>query len=930
MIIHFSRYSDKILRRWGRWCAIAALAVATAAGAPPAAGAGARRVHGDITDSITRMAAEDADSVMRFPELYYTNRSLLSAGDVWHSRDNLMKAAAAVDSLGFVPEVFPAETPSPAPAPLLPAMVSDYYASTGDRSMVRAMLPRLEREYATLAEATSDTAGLCRQAMLYVYERTMSRLQRESSGVADKKWERLASDRRSALRRSMRGRRGDDATAATPDRDLREWLLLWAGLADRAAMAAVEASVPAVAALVADSAGVFPAENLLMLLDGLGEAGLKDKADALALAITDAMSGKNRDEMAATPSGAEAALFETAYRRLYPSDAATDAVRVANVVCIVRASAPAHEGAMADTVPDRAQLLEASRRHTQMLGRYGVKGTYLVQFDAMADTAFTSLLCKAQSEGADIGAWFEISEPHAKAAGLKWESRSATDPRASLSLTAGYKPKDRERLADEYFKRFRDVFGEYPRSVGAPALDAHTAAYMKKKYGVEAFAIAADTESGARRLTVADAVDASAPVSLSGGYFQGGYFPSKRNIAMPAQTASEGIQAPVFRIPTPDPAGEYNRGAFSRRALRRMVNDLVYSPALGQVHIVATYPNYLPSADAEEELRYMVPTLARLAAKGDIILETMSESGRQMRGATSGLTPAAALTSTMAEDPATGQTASGVLRYASRCYRMALVCEPGEIYVRDIHLFDESKEEPHLTEPCIGRSYTLGTLPVVDGFGWSNDTIRAGMKFYTVDSLGRSARMRFGPPIVARTSGTFSVIVPVEMPTTAGDGAGTGRGKEPSRRENRQLRRKLGNAEVMQLNGDRPGEGAPTADDNRLQMVVTFTDTSLQFTLCRAGTSTTVGGVPQWYAAVEHAPGAAVPFAGAALTFDVSTQLPLPGSMADCVSDDYRYRISSPDAIMSDSSTRVRDSRGALRALTIVPDQSTITLNLSK
>ena len=111
-------------------------------------------------------------------------------------------------------------------------------------------------------------------------------------------------------------------------------------------------------------------------------------------------------------------------------------------------------------------------------------------------------------------------------------------------------------------------------------------------------------------------------------------------------------------------------------------------------------------------------------------------------------------------------------------------------------------------------------------------------------------------------------------------------------------------------------------------MVITFRPASVEFTLRAIPGSG--ASVPRWYAAMEHVPGAPVPFAGAALTFDTSSMTPLPASMADAVAGDFRYRITSPDATITDTSTRPRLRSGALRALTIVPDVSTITLNLSK
>ena len=839
-----------------------------------------RKLHAAIAGRATSADMWEHADTLRSPELYYTNRILLSVGDIWHSRTNIERLGAQVDSLGYVAAEYPAADgkPQPASLPLLAQMIADYYDTTSDDSLVRDMLPRLKREYASLTASGSEFSDEY-AAGLYGYERAVARLMRSIRVKGDKEWEKLASRRFDQLKKSSAKRLpifvaampAGDAAKACGDMALPQW---------------VPAGAPPT-----DS----EAANLIFAIDAMTGGQQKNKADELSSLVVGAMSDNYNNAASDVPAGALGALYETAYRCLYPSDAASDARRVATVVCIVR----------------KAEILNTDSQ-LRLLNRYGVRGTFLVQFDALCDTAYTDLLRGNAPEGSDIGAWWVVTQPMAGAAGLKWNSSMPDDPRASLALSIGYKPAERERLVDEYFKRFKDVFGKYPATVGAPAIDAHTAQYMQRKYGVQAFALG---DSDAPSTT---------PAQLVGGWWQGAYYPSRHNMLMPAQTSGESIRAAAFRIPVRDPVGQYSASSFTLAGMGRMLADFVYSPALGTVQMVLVYPNHDVNEGMLAEQRELIPCLARMAVKGDIMFETLAESARIFKSTNAALTLPASVSATLREDPFSGQTSQGVLLYSSPYYRIALNAEPQRIYVSDIHLFDEKMDEPCLDEPTIARDYSQTTLPLVDGANWSNDSIVAGLMFYTVDSIGRTLPMRFGAPHVARTPTSFSVIVPVLQSSLHPSAVSS---MKADKKQHRTLQR-LGHADIRRIDGVPVQRTLPGDTANTLQMVINFNSVSVDFTLCPVPGATVT--IPSWFAAVEHAPGAEVPFAGAALTFDPAATVSRPAGLIDAVCSDFRYSILSPDATVTDTSTRPRSSSGAIRALTLVPDDNTLTLMFSR
>ena len=83
-----------------------------------------------------------------------------------------------------------------------------------------------------------------------------------------------------------------------------------------------------------------------------------------------------------------------------------------------------------------------------------------------------------------MGGWFEITQPQVEDAGLKWRGEHSWVSHANIAFSTGYTPEEREKLVDVYMAKFKEIFGEYPKSVGSWYIDAHTLNYMYEKYGI--------------------------------------------------------------------------------------------------------------------------------------------------------------------------------------------------------------------------------------------------------------------------------------------------------------------------------------------------------------------------------------------------------------------------------------------------------------
>ena len=104
---------------------------------------------------------------------------------------------------------------------------------------------------------------------------------------------------------------------------------------------------------------------------------------------------------------------------------------------------------------------------------------------------FQELFLRERGDYMELGLWFEMCRPLTEAVGIEWRGRPGFDWDwyVDPGFLPAYTPKQRERLIDEVFRKFREVFGYYPRVAGSWILDARSMAYMSDKYGMDAFCI---------------------------------------------------------------------------------------------------------------------------------------------------------------------------------------------------------------------------------------------------------------------------------------------------------------------------------------------------------------------------------------------------------------------------------------------------------
>ena len=406
-------------------------------------------------------------------------------------------------------------------------------------------------------------------------------------------------------------------------------------------------------------------------------------------------------------------------------------------------------------------LFETVKSEADAIHQYGFKGTWLLQYDALIDSRYQALMREELAHGCEVGGWWEITQPHVEAAGYKWRGRFPWDWHADKGFAVGYTPEERERLVDVYMEKFREIFGEYPHSIGSWFIDAHTMAYMHDKYGVEASCNCKD-QKGTDGYT------------LWGGYWHGAYYPSRVNGYMPAQTKEGQIDLPVFRMLGSDPLYQYSAGVggavqsvctieptyvnaqqpeWVRWYLRCQTED----PALGYTYFQAGQENSFTWRAFAKGYEVQLPQIAALQKAGKLRVETLIESARNFRKKYP-VTPATACTALSDYTEFKGRT----IWWGSRFYRANVLWEGDRMGIRDIHLFDEKMESYYLRNVCTSNECIYMTLPVVDGCLWSTADNMASLRFYASMPGEKPKELKGGEPVIKQFKGGMRVIWPLK------------------------------------------------------------------------------------------------------------------------------------------------------------------------
>ena len=430
--------------------------------------------------------------------------------------------------------------------------------------------------------------------------------------------------------------------------------------------------------------------------------------------------------------------------------------RIVNIINFIRLLEPR------DAKITEEVLYETVVKQIEMMKKYKLGGTFLLQYDALIDPRYQKLLKSLPDNSFEIGAWWEIPQPMVEKAGLKWRGRYPWDWHADIGFSTGYTPEEREKLADVYMSDFKQIFGYYPKSVASWFIDAHTLNYLYQKYKIVASANCKD-QYGTDGYT------------MWGGYWNQAYYPSKINSYMPAQNESNQIPVPIFRMLGSDPVRQYDTGLGSDRqgviTLEPVYKDgggdaawvnwyfkeFVEGKAMEYAYVQAGQENSFTWDAMSKGFEIQLPLIARLRDEKKVTVETLAESGKWFREHYK-TTPA---TSVTVNEDLKGSDRKTVW-FNSRFYRINLLWENGNLRIRDIHLFDEKFQSAYFAKKATSNECSFFTLPFVDGYIWSTPQKIAGLRLMAVINGKETLIEGNDPTITDSISGKLHISWPLK------------------------------------------------------------------------------------------------------------------------------------------------------------------------
>lgn len=397
-------------------------------------------------------------------------------------------------------------------------------------------------------------------------------------------------------------------------------------------------------------------------------------------------------------------------------------MQIVNIINFVRAAEP--------RVEDDSFLPYTLEEELKLCEHYDFPSTVLLQYDALIKPEYTDIL-RRHGKKAEIGLWFEIVEPLAKACDIPWRGRFSWDWHSDVGFLIGYTTEERKKLIDRAFDRFKEIFGYYPAVAGSWHIDAFSLRYMREKYHIVASCNCKD-QYGTDGYT------------MWGGYWSGAYYPSVSNMFCPAADETEQIDVPVFRMLGSDPIYQYDLGLGAPEkaqavislepvygnsgATRQWVNnffDVVFNgKGLALSYAQMGQENSFGWDKIRDGLTMQMEELQKRLKKGDIQLLTLGEAGKLFREAYK-ITPASAVC-------ADKDTLGGNLKtvwYMSRCYRVNFLYDNKTIRLRDFFLFRSDFREKYLDRTEDTPVCFFSNVPLTDGFRFSDRTKTAGGYF---------------------------------------------------------------------------------------------------------------------------------------------------------------------------------------------------------
>lgn len=347
-------------------------------------------------------------------------------------------------------------------------------------------------------------------------------------------------------------------------------------------------------------------------------------------------------------------------------------------------------------------LLETPKKQYELIKQNNFPASWLVRYDGLVNPDIENFL-KSLDSSQDVGIFFELTPTLARDAGVNYNQSSNWHQAKSVLLT-GYSPEDRIKLIDTAFKKFNEIFGKNPKSVGAWWIDAYSLGYMKDKYGIEA------------NLDVADQYMTDS-YQVWGQYWSTPFYPSKSNGLIPAQSEDQKLGVVTMQWATRDPFNGYGNGVFestySVQANDYILHDLgiEYFEKLLNIYPQTTVglENDFDYSKFGSEYQKQLEIIASQKSKGVLNVFDMAQYAQNYIKANPGISPNVLIE---ADDPL--GSGGKVIWLNTPKYRIGWFGNSQGSIIRDLRIYNDRNEEPCLKTRCDELKLAFGQIQAID------------------------------------------------------------------------------------------------------------------------------------------------------------------------------------------------------------------------
>lgn len=354
------------------------------------------------------------------------------------------------------------------------------------------------------------------------------------------------------------------------------------------------------------------------------------------------------------------------------------------------------------------QIQDAVLGQAQILKKFNLEATWLIRYDALNDQKVLSAIADADEKGL----FLEVTPTWTKVGGVNYHQSESWHVAGSAFLT-GYEREEREQLIDIAFNKFKQVFNNYPKSVGAWWIDSYSLSYMQEKYGITTALIVADQYT-------------TDNYQIWGQYFSTPYYPSKNNALHPAQSLENKLPVVITQWAARDPVNAYGNGVFES-TFSIQANDYIdyhnldtkYFSSLLDLynnqplnkfsHLVVGLENSYSWNKYKDEYQNQVKILAEKSKTGQFSAVTLQDFASWYMQNFPNLSPEQII---VADDPL--GTFKKVVWFMDPYYRAGWFFNQDGSVFRDIRQYIDGQEELCFQKRCDEVNFATSTTRVLD------------------------------------------------------------------------------------------------------------------------------------------------------------------------------------------------------------------------